>query len=674
MIVNSPSWFSSIWVGIARVLPAAVKQKVDILPDVSQLDKYIHSSQRPVAYGGSGVDLGQAEEHLAFLRLPEIWTRPNPISKADNGESNLSASGDGSSQRTYRAVDISQAKGHRTDGGLWRWLRMGGSQPNPAFLGEKNRYHFNASTQSWDLDLSAEEPDEEAMAESRSKPRGSSPSASPKSPATSPSSSYDLEEHQLVLAIQAAHLAAGLGRSSAVMGTSGGGSGGGGMGATGPASDSNSGKAGGSSGVGSIVFSDPSLSADRSPFTAMNIAADPSNSSSSGASKPSAHVFLLVCGLYILCSTVQSALLTLLPVWLSSGRAVGGAGLSVQDLCLCLSGAALLALNAQVFFSHRFEHILRASPLRTLRIGAGLLIIAMLGLHPCAAFFSATSPETSPKLTSLSSPWSLSVNLDLSSSHSQALNSSLGRGLSAEEQRLLALPSLAVLLCLAVCASHICRRSSGVLFHVVLSSSFSSPWALRVVVSSFCSISGCLGSAAVHCAVSSLGLPYPMDCGFFLFLGSAVVLSVYIASIFLCVQFRGDYGLMGDCDSDGSSSSSTGNSSGSGSGSGSGRGALSVRPSSYDSGKKASSTSSARAKNRNAFPTSSSGVGLGSGPGSASGSGSEQLQGFSCFEWVRETVSAVVAIPCGDIGLLSSQISAGYGSKLYNMKDDFKDL
>lgn len=59
VIVNTPRWFSTIWLGIARVLPESVRRKVDILSNVSQLDKYIDPSQRPALYGGRGLDLGK---------------------------------------------------------------------------------------------------------------------------------------------------------------------------------------------------------------------------------------------------------------------------------------------------------------------------------------------------------------------------------------------------------------------------------------------------------------------------------------------------------------------------------------------------------------------------------------------------------------------------------------
>jgi len=81
VICNSPRWFSTVWAAtIARVLPDSVRKKIDIVQDTAMgLDKYIDRSQRPKAYGGHDVDLGEAAGHRAFLNLAQDWKRQEDL-------------------------------------------------------------------------------------------------------------------------------------------------------------------------------------------------------------------------------------------------------------------------------------------------------------------------------------------------------------------------------------------------------------------------------------------------------------------------------------------------------------------------------------------------------------------------------------------------------------------
>lgn len=69
VICNAPIWFSSAWGMIAKVLPESVNNKVITVGRLSDLDKFIDPSQRPVNYGGTDPNpLGQSPDHLSFLR------------------------------------------------------------------------------------------------------------------------------------------------------------------------------------------------------------------------------------------------------------------------------------------------------------------------------------------------------------------------------------------------------------------------------------------------------------------------------------------------------------------------------------------------------------------------------------------------------------------------------
>jgi hypothetical protein len=69
VICNAPIWFSSAWGMIAKVLPESVNKKVITVGRLSDLDKFIDPSQRPVSYGGTDPNpLGQSPDHLSFMR------------------------------------------------------------------------------------------------------------------------------------------------------------------------------------------------------------------------------------------------------------------------------------------------------------------------------------------------------------------------------------------------------------------------------------------------------------------------------------------------------------------------------------------------------------------------------------------------------------------------------
>ena len=170
VICNAPTWFTSIWGVIAKVLPASVQKKVDILYDVHGLDKYIHTSMRPAAYGGTDVPLGQADGHLEFLKLETEWNRARgkPTTTTGSNDNNKQSGGrrpsnNHSSKETesYSAVGdqlmevspTSSNSSKSTGGGVLGWLktRIGGGSakttaPKAAFLGEKNSYRYNAAS------------------------------------------------------------------------------------------------------------------------------------------------------------------------------------------------------------------------------------------------------------------------------------------------------------------------------------------------------------------------------------------------------------------------------------------------------------------------------------------------------------------------------------------------
>jgi hypothetical protein len=72
-VVNSPSWFYTVWSGIARILPQSVKDKVMFINDMKDLDQFIDPSMRPREYGGTGCNIRESADNKKFLALPSHW-------------------------------------------------------------------------------------------------------------------------------------------------------------------------------------------------------------------------------------------------------------------------------------------------------------------------------------------------------------------------------------------------------------------------------------------------------------------------------------------------------------------------------------------------------------------------------------------------------------------------
>lgn len=621
VICNTPRWFSSIWMVIARVLPESVKKKVDILQDMAGLDKYIHPSQRPQVYGGTGLNLGQAEEHRSFLQLAHAWkdfgNRDLSQSVVDEG---IAGEGIG---KVSRPVNQSSNEVVPAQKGFFGWFSSQ-KRLQPAFLGETNKYKYNNATMRWDLDLGdliADGP----LAGGEVNTHVQSTERASKMLVVD-----ELEEHQLVLAIQAAHLASG--HESVHV------------------ANSNS----------LSTFNHlPSANASENA-TAAQLAGTPRRRTSGPAkiphnfpsttethlnaepSKTSSNIFLIVSGVYILCSLIQSVCMTLLPVWLVSSPASGGMGYDVKDLALSISGAAVVILNAQVFLQPRLELMLRASAVRTLRIGCGMLIIALLLLPPYAHLFSSAAQPLSTGSVASSTDGRAVDRKMLKNVHI-----SLAEMLSPRvevDRSLVSVQAVAIMLAATICASHVCRKAASVLLHVTLTSSFSSPTIIRLFISGICNISGSTLATLMYAAVYSLHLRHPMNSCFFIYCSVCTILAVYICSIALVVHFRGDYGVMSDSQ---------------------------MQPI-FDGGRYQEEV-------RPRGATVRKGHGRHQGNSNSSSSSNISTMGTtstppSVFGWCEKLPCNLCAVPFDDLTLLSSHLTAGYGSKLYNMKDDFKDL
>ena len=136
-VINSPSWFYTIWSGIARVLPESVKKKVVFINNMKDLDEYIDPSMRPPEYGGTGCKLGESADNKEFLNLPKHWAEI----EAASIESQLPPQ-DVVVEKREEVEDTYEKKsmGDWLQGFIRRDNNHGSVNKIEAYMGERNRY------------------------------------------------------------------------------------------------------------------------------------------------------------------------------------------------------------------------------------------------------------------------------------------------------------------------------------------------------------------------------------------------------------------------------------------------------------------------------------------------------------------------------------------------------
>ena len=497
--------------------------------------------------------------------------------------------------------------------GLFGWLRFqGSSTPSTAFLGEKNRYKYNPHSQTWDLTQEEEQAQEKPQRvllrdvddnsdtyyEYAEEAGDGEDDGRRYSSLTTDDglrgggtrrkmNKEELEEHGLVLAIQAAHLASSFNNNN------------------------NQQEGGGSSNIFNHSYNKQyfhyNSKLDMDMGSSSNhidgIHHDNNNHSSDPRNKIiSSQIFLLVTSIYLFTSLLQSFLLTLIPVWLVSSESNGGLSCGVQDVAMVLSGAAIFCLNLHLFFHNKLSHILKASPVRTLRIGGGVLSVLLFATPIIAYKFVALNG-----IDGLEGGGGPAGSIDFN-----ILSLSI---MATSNKSLVSLQIIACLISLIVSAIYVCRKATGVLLQLALASSFSSPAVVRQAINGFSDVIGPSIATILYSSIYNMKLKYPMDSTFFMSFSVCVILMVYLGSIFLTVQFVGDYGIMPDYKVDHDESSNRFN-------------------------------RSSQTNNTN-----------------------------NADKSICSSCSNICEIPYEDFNLLWSKVGSGYGSKLYNLKNaDFKDL
>lgn len=718
IVVNAPSWFSILFSTISAVLPASVRKKVAILYGTEGLEKYIHPSQRPVAYGGTGVELGKAQGHLDFLALEQKWRTSGQSSTL---VSSAAAAGHVSTPTASSAPVAAPLRPLEEKRGLLSWFQ----RPQTAYLGEENTYKYNAVTRTWGEDVGASDATADNLSASTAPNRKGAPEKKPrthgrgrassdedssdellpkrnKADKKRPASAYHatahasnseqerarranvlkekVDEHGMVLAIQAAQ------RAKREL-----------------SSLSNI-EDGGNTGMNmrdlrrSMSFHDAAdfRSVDTSSEQGMFRSHDDGEAGSGESrgnstresnfipSKLSPQLFLIVLMIYCTCLWVQSALFSLIPVWLVIPVSAGGMEYSVREVTLVLSSTAMWCLLGHKGTSQRTDHMLKTSPIRALRLGCGLLLVVLFLLP---FFLEYTVPNVDDPVDLPEDSASLSP-ADMEDWHEKdhrvqfitvfgrpllsQMPVSYSTFISADRHNvaydyvhwasskytfhtrsILALQLPSVLFSLILCGLQMCRRAAGILLQLTLANTFNDPSSVRRALNGLVEIGGPTLAASLFSLGYGMGLQYPMDASSFFSIAACQIMLVYIASILLRVQFRGDYGVMADYDE------AMG---GGGGGSASTQGTRYAQNDTNDIllEEGTSSASSRHAYQRGTRRTTAATAQAEFIPPEAPSRLSSLAQVFS--------------IPLGDASLVYSPIFAAYGSKLYNLKDDFKDV
>ncbi len=470
VICNAPMLFYSAWSMVARVLPDSVKKKISIISDCKGLDDHIDPSQRPAQYDGTDPRaLGQAEEHLNFIDLKNSWDNHSNQGIKDRKANNSQVSNDvvdkytGNTGKAEAPINETVASTERS----WFWSKK--KAPTVAFLGETNKYHYDNESNTWVLDTD------------------------------NSTDSNDLEEHGLVLAIQAAHLASLNSKNE---------------------KDSSE----FSHNLTNLVKPKAANAGDKS--TENSLFGGPNN-------KINANIFILVTLMFILSCLVQTGLVTLLPVWLATDAVQGGLGYSVSDISLTLAGSGCTIALLMNSFRSKLATLVRTSPVRVLRIACGCLVV-----------IGFTLPLVLVDNTLFNSK--LYIHQHFNSDALIMAHLSSIKSLRRPSCSLLHLIYPSIFISALIVSSTLSRKAAANIISISLNRSFNNASSIVFAMASLIDIIGPTALALTYSSTYRHHLPYPMDATFFLSLCTCVSSLVFIATLFLNVQLRGDFGVVRD--------------------------------------------------------------------------------------------------------------------------------
>ena len=579
VICNAPSWFWTIWGMIAQVLPESTRNSIIIMGDAQGLDQYIDPTQRPVEYGGTDVPLGQAPEFVQFCEIARDWERQgyemfltvaesqhqsrrrrSSVSKGDKGTGERSrrasiehakrngdwnSDSDSSDSAEWELVDeedqdqydilddaaAATAAAINTSAGaggisIYEWVRSQFQKPNQAYLGDKNCFRYDEELGQWRQTSPATPQRTAESFRSRARSGSDTPaSGAYRSPAYGASPRETLEEHGLVLAIQAAHMAN--------------------MGAV--PSDAQESKS-----------ADEQAKPRPDPIN-LDSAVFPDDDFGGGGSaneldnEYTRTALVLLAAAHVISTGIASGLPVMLPVMFLTTRKAGGFGFCTMELGICLSVSAVFALQYHQFFRWRARRLAQVSPVRALRMGAVVLTISLMALSVVGSF-RALKPI-------------------ISSSQSQNHGGQEDEEDKREEGMLADMDRVVVpgfILAVAAVSAHYLRQATACLLQVSLdqvleldANSASNSVSTREKTTSTL-LQGCrrylslahltprvgllaesfgpVGTAVVMGIVHRASLAYPMNAGFVVPFSACCAFGIYLMSFLFSLRFKTDFG------------------------------------------------------------------------------------------------------------------------------------
>lgn len=590
VICNAPSWFWTVWSMIARVLPESTRDSIVIIGDAQGLDQYVDPSQRPAEYGGTDVPLGQAPEFLEFCEIAREWeragyemfttlaekqqarTRKPSVPKSDEKRrSGVSGSvaaarrngdwdsdSDSSDSAEWELVDEDEEDDYEEAGqggsSIYEWVRSRFRKPDQAYLGDKNCFRYDEEAGQWRMAPSSSTP-QRASADkgSSSRARAASNMSAPggaayRSPAYGASTREEaeqrvketLEEHGLVLAIQAAHMANLGGAAAAAAAT-----------AT---------VAGGGEGEHKPLPLPLPIDLDATGYSDGHTAGSTSSTPHEVDGVQSRMVLVVLSIAHAVASGAVSGLPVVLPAMFLTTRKAGGFGFSTIELGLCLSTSALFVLQYQVFLRWRARRLAQVSPVRAMQAGAVVLAFALMALSvigslrvlkPLAAASAPSYPHPQPQ--------------EAGHDYEQGAET---KGMLADMDRVV-VPGF--ILAIAAVSAQYLRQATACLLQVALdqqlqydaasshgansptsSSSRASAtdrWSKNLSLVKLAPCAGllaeCIGplaAAVIMGMAHRTQLPFPMDAAFIVPVSACCVFGIYILTFVLSLRFKTDFG------------------------------------------------------------------------------------------------------------------------------------
>lgn len=252
-----------------------------------------------------------------------------------------------------------------------------------------------------------------------------------------------------------------------------------------------------------------------------------SNNSSSNSStvlRISGPLFLYVFSAHAAACFCQSSAIWLLPLWVYAPVDHGGLNYSVLDFSMVLSTSGLILWLVHVYGNERLQLVVSSSPARAIRIGCGTMAFSIFFL-PFLARATIFSTPSSGKPDNLSTG-GLFFTAQPSSTPTALL-----------------IPS--VLVALLISGSYVTRTATKTILSTSLKNSFAMPDTVILALSGVMDVTGpCVGGIIFSLFYRDTLFRLPLQ-SFVIMYGVIIILAVmYSSTLLLNVHFRGDFGIV----------------------------------------------------------------------------------------------------------------------------------